>query len=163
MELFSSDGHLTSQGLQSLIDEKLDELERLEVAEHLSFCDDCLVRYTTLLTDVPLLTPQEPFKKPVLRKIQEKKTFTVLQKISTIAAAVVLSAGLLTTGVFSTLASPVAPPSPKELSSFSTFVSQIAKEANDLFSQIGKPSSFNSNKIAEEALPPITSNYSSTT
>ena len=49
MEMFNNDGHLTEQALQSLNTGHLDELCRLEAAEHLSFCDECLLRYTAIL------------------------------------------------------------------------------------------------------------------
>lgn len=39
-ELFLQTGHLSDEGLQALIDGMLDEMQRLEAAEHLSFCDE---------------------------------------------------------------------------------------------------------------------------
>ncbi len=33
-----------------MMDGQLDELGRLEAAEHLSYCDQCMDRYTALLT-----------------------------------------------------------------------------------------------------------------
>ena len=58
MEIFDKDGHLTVQALKALVrNDPLEELTRLEMAEHLSFCDRCLQRYTELLTDDVLLTP----------------------------------------------------------------------------------------------------------
>ena len=40
--LFYEDGHLTDEALQALIrEEELDTLQRLEISEHLSFCDLC--------------------------------------------------------------------------------------------------------------------------
>lgn len=35
----------------------LEELDRLELAEHLAYCDQCLQRYTELLSEGPMLTP----------------------------------------------------------------------------------------------------------
>ena len=37
MELFYENGHLTPEGLNALVDGQLDEMARLEAAEHLSF------------------------------------------------------------------------------------------------------------------------------
>ena len=49
-ELFNQDGCLTDYALSALIHDKpLDELERLELSEHLSFCDACIERYTAML------------------------------------------------------------------------------------------------------------------
>ena len=38
-ELFTPDGHLTDQAFSLLLSEQLDQLQSLEVSEHLSFCD----------------------------------------------------------------------------------------------------------------------------
>ena len=51
MELFSNNGHLKDEALLALIQgRELSELERLEISEHLAYCDRCLQRYTELLT-----------------------------------------------------------------------------------------------------------------
>lgn len=50
MELFEQNGCLTEEGLHAVIGGQLDELGRLEAAEHLSYCDKCMDRYTALLT-----------------------------------------------------------------------------------------------------------------
>ena len=50
MELFDQNGCLTEEGLHAVIGGQLDELGRLEAAEHLSYCDECMDRYTALLT-----------------------------------------------------------------------------------------------------------------
>lgn len=45
-ELFDPNGHLTDDAFGALLrDEPLDEMERLEISEHLSFCDRCVERY----------------------------------------------------------------------------------------------------------------------
>ena len=63
MELFQQDGCLSDEGLHALIDGQLDELGRLETAEHLSYCDKCMDRYTALLTaDVMEEPPRSPHK-----------------------------------------------------------------------------------------------------
>lgn len=50
MELFREDGCLSDEGLYALTAGQLDELGRLEAAEHLAYCDKCTDRYTALLT-----------------------------------------------------------------------------------------------------------------
>ena len=50
MEWFRDDGCMTEAGLRALLDGQLDEMGRLEAAEHLSDCDHCMDRYTALLT-----------------------------------------------------------------------------------------------------------------
>ena len=57
MELFDENGCLTDEGLQALTAGQLDEMGRLEAAEHLSYCDKCMDRYTALLTADVLETP----------------------------------------------------------------------------------------------------------
>lgn len=59
-ELFDSDGHLTEEAFTLLIREQLDELQSLEVSEHLSYCDRCLERYTNLLCAEPSALPELP-------------------------------------------------------------------------------------------------------
>ena len=44
LELFNDQGCLTDEGLQALIAGSLDEMGRLEAAEHLAYCDRCLKR-----------------------------------------------------------------------------------------------------------------------
>ena len=59
MEIFRHDGHLTDRALAALVaGESLDETARLEIAEHLAYCDLCLQRYTDALAGAPLLTPE---------------------------------------------------------------------------------------------------------
>ena len=42
-EYFDGNGHLTDEAFRALAsDKQLDELTRLEIAEHLSFCDKCV-------------------------------------------------------------------------------------------------------------------------
>ena len=61
MDLFNTHGHLTDDALKNLFGGgSLTELERLEIAEHLDFCDECLMRSmgvyagkTTSLKDLP--------------------------------------------------------------------------------------------------------------
>lgn len=101
MELFKNDGHLSDEGIQSLIDGQLDELQSLEAAEHLGFCDDCLIRYTDLLTDDVLLSPQESLEQPVTKRIKNKKMHLFFRKTSTIAAAALIATGIWSVGLFS--------------------------------------------------------------
>ena len=65
MELFDQNGCLTEEGLHAVIGGQLDELGRLEAAEHLSYCDKCMDRYTALLTADVLEEPPETLGCPV--------------------------------------------------------------------------------------------------
>ena len=69
-KLFDAEGHLTDAGLYALRDGTLDDLGALEAAEHLSFCDYCLLRYTALIEAAP-----EAMKQPMrdlIPQIKEK-------------------------------------------------------------------------------------------
>ena len=63
MELFQENGCFTDEGLQAVAGGQLDELGRLEAAEHLSYCDKCMDRYTALLTADVLETPPKGMRR----------------------------------------------------------------------------------------------------
>ena len=69
MDLFRDDGCFTDEGLHALIDGQLDEMGRLEAAEHLAYCDKCMDRYTALLTADVLEEPPHPAHKAVMTTI----------------------------------------------------------------------------------------------
>ncbi len=101
MTLFLDNGHLTDEGLQALVDGSLDEMQRLEAAEHLSFCDECLVRYTQLLTEPVCQTPPQDLTLPVMRSLRQRAFRSAAGRYATAAAAVLLSLCLWGSGVFS--------------------------------------------------------------
>jgi len=89
-------GHLTGAALTALIrQEPLDPLERLEIAEHLAYCDCCLQRYTLLLEQNPLLTPAVSCREPLLRRIHQRTLRLLTNRYATAAAAVALALTLL--------------------------------------------------------------------
>ena len=69
MELFREDGCLSDEGLHALTAGQLDELGRLEAAEHLSYCDKCTDRYTALLTADALADPPRDVRCTVMSTI----------------------------------------------------------------------------------------------
>lgn len=100
MESFRHDGHLTDTALTALIrGEPLEELERLEMAEHLAYCDLCLQRYTELLSGDTLLTPQESCRDSLLLRIRRRTLQLITSRYATAAAAVVLALTLLWGGL----------------------------------------------------------------
>lgn len=98
MMLFNEDGHFTTEGLHALIDGQLDELQALEAAEHLGFCDPCLEHYTALLTADTLTPPATPLASPVLRRIRRRRTGILLGKYAAIAAAACIAVVVWFTG-----------------------------------------------------------------
>ena len=93
MELFREDGCLTDEGLRALIDGQLDELGRLEAAEHLSYCTRCLDRYTALLTGDVLEAPPRDLSRPLGRAIWVHLMTTVYGRtaVATVAAVLALT------------------------------------------------------------------------
>lgn len=102
IDLFGEDGHLTKAAFSALAgDEGLGELERLEITEHLSFCDDCLLSYTQFLEEGTLLEgPQEGLRQPVFARLRERMRRLFVNKFVTVAAAVCITMALWLTGVF---------------------------------------------------------------
>jgi len=100
--LFDDDtGCLTDFALDSLVKGSLDELERLEAAEHLSYCDSCVDRYTALLTEDVLVEPPEPMKQSVLAALRRKAAMVFVNRYFHMAVAASLTLVLWGSGVFS--------------------------------------------------------------
>lgn len=100
MEYFNQDGHLTKDALQELIHGEPDELHRLEIAEHLSFCDECIDHYTGMLTEPVLVSPLEAVAPGVMKKKKEKKRRELMRQYATMAVAACFTMVLWTTGMF---------------------------------------------------------------
>ena len=92
MDIFREDGHLRESALQALAkNSPLDELSRLEAAEHLAWCDLCLQRYTDTLSEALLLLPGHSCAESVWRRIRTKTLRMLTNRYATAAAAVVLA------------------------------------------------------------------------
>lgn len=72
IEVFDRDGCLTDDALLALIRQEPDEMTRLEIAEHLSFCDRCTERYSELLCEAPLRAPAEPLADSVIEALARR-------------------------------------------------------------------------------------------
>ena len=79
-KLFDAEGHLTDEGLYAIKDGTLDDLGALEAAEHLSFCDYCLLRYTAMIDAAP-----DCMKQPMRDLIPQIKE-TALQEVEKISS-----------------------------------------------------------------------------
>lgn len=99
-DLFDKNGCLTDEALRQLIDETLSEESRLEVSEHLSFCDSCLERYTDLMCNVPLLEPAQPIYPVIHKKIKERTKVIFLHKFTSVAVAASMAMVFWIGGVF---------------------------------------------------------------
>ena len=104
--LFDQAGCLTAGGLRALQDDRLDDLGRLEAAEHLTFCDRCLARYTALLESIRLSAPMRDLI-PQVQALMHLRRFRVLTNryVST-AAAIALAFTLWRFGAFGGFAAP---------------------------------------------------------
>ena len=92
MEAFRADGHLTDDALRGLIGDGIpDELTRLEIAEHLAFCGECLQRYTALLDAAPLLTPARSCEQSLWARIRTRAIQLFTCRYATAAAAVIIA------------------------------------------------------------------------
>lgn len=95
---FREDGHLSNEALAALARDEgqFDELERLEIAEHLAFCDECLRRYTELLEDgAALLVPEHSCQKTLWARIRRRAFRMITSRYATAAAAVALALTVL--------------------------------------------------------------------
>ena len=96
MEIFRHDGHLTDGALAALVArEPLDETARLEIAEHLAYCDLCLQRYTSALAGAPLLAPERSCRESLWRRIRARTVQIFTSRYATAAAAVALALTVL--------------------------------------------------------------------
>lgn len=100
MNLFDHTGCLAQMGLEALANGQLSELERLEAAEHLAYCDKCVLAYSNYLAQEPLERPPRAMAPTVLRRARNRVRMLVFNKYAGMAAAVCLAVGLWTAGAF---------------------------------------------------------------
>lgn len=109
-DLFDQEGHLTDAAFRLLLDGALHDMGSLEVAEHLSFCDRCVQRYTQLLCGeetlpaqqppAPLLAPPAPLEGPVIESLHRRQRRFTLQKLGSLAVAASFALVFWVGGVF---------------------------------------------------------------
>ena len=95
-KLFDAEGHLTDEGLYALKDGTLDDLGALEAAEHLTFCDYCLLRYTKMIDSAPECL-QQPMRDliPQVQNLMRLRSFRIMTNRYVSTAAAVALAFLL--------------------------------------------------------------------
>ena len=98
MELFDQNGCLTEEGLHAVIGGQRDELGRLEAAEHLSYCDKCMDRYTALLTADVLEEPPCSARGAVMGTIWVRLMQNTWGRAAVAAVAAVLALTLWRSG-----------------------------------------------------------------
>ena len=98
MELFREDGCLSDEGLRALTAGQLDELGRLEAAEHLAYCDKCTDRYTALLTGDALADPPRNVRRTVMSTIWVRLMQSTFGRAAVAGVAAVLALTMWRTG-----------------------------------------------------------------
>ena len=127
--LFDTAGCLTQSGLAARGDDRLDDLGRLEAAEHLTFCDRCLARYTALLESIQLSAPMRDLI-PQVQALMRLRAFRVMtNRYVSVAAAIALALALWRFGLFG--AAPAAAPKEVQESRPNTSISQMLGSALD--------------------------------
>ena len=143
MELFDSAGHLTDGALLALAHEEVpDELARLEMAEHLAYCDQCLQRYTDLLANAPLLTPAHSCRESLWRRVRARTLRLLASRYATAVAAVALALTVLWGSAAVPLPKrPSLPEVPQRLQSWpqrwSDSLDGALSRFNDMFDDLG--------------------------
>lgn len=109
--IFREDGHLSDGALTALArnEDRFDELERLEIAEHLAFCDHCLQRYDLALEDGALLVPERSCQRALWARIRSRALRMVTSRYATAAAAVALALTVLWGGQGIQFSRPILP------------------------------------------------------
>ena len=96
MEIFRHDGHLTDEAFSALVTgAPLDETARLELAEHLAYCDLCLQRYTGAMAGAPLLVPERSCQESLWRWIRARTVQMFTSRYAAAVAGVVLALTLV--------------------------------------------------------------------
>lgn len=98
MELFQKNGCLTEEGLDALITGQLDELGRLEAAEHLAYCDYCLDRYTARLEAQPLEAAPPKVQRAVMSSIWVRIMQNTYGRMAVAGVAAVLALSIWRSG-----------------------------------------------------------------
>lgn len=91
MKLFRDNGHLTDEALRALTwGDELSESDRLEISEHLGYCNDCLERYAARMTDETLLSPEHGCKTRLKRQAWLHAARLTVSRYAAAAAALVI-------------------------------------------------------------------------
>jgi hypothetical protein len=129
-ELFDEAGHLTDYALNCLIKDELDELSRLEISEHMSFCDDCLLRYVDILDSQQLIEPPELLEKSIMAKLKARTIRVLMNQYTQMAIAASFALVFWVSGVFNPMNYDV-----KALTSMSSGLTERTSEFEQNISQ----------------------------
>ena len=83
--------HLTNNDLRDLMAGRASEADRLRAAEHLSCCDECLLRYTLALSPENCMEPIRPTAPTVIQRIRLRLADRTFRRYGAAVAAVALA------------------------------------------------------------------------
>ncbi len=153
-EYFDGNGHLTDTAFSALASGKqLDEPTRLEIAEHLSFCDKCVESCIDATQAGELNEPDESCLLGVRRGLRRIKRSNLVHRAATAALAAALALTLWFTGMFDIdvgKTSGVFNNIDSGLSSLCDSISDFGKTLNDALGNFTDLISFERNTDHEE-------------
>ncbi|MBQ4050069.1 MAG: hypothetical protein IJD13_00425 [Oscillospiraceae bacterium] len=97
---FDKNGHISKIGFQALTSGKAGELTRLELAEHLDWCDLCVDRYSLLMTDDILMDAPEQLSESVMANIRRRAIAFFTGQAAKVCAAACLTIIIWCGGIF---------------------------------------------------------------
>lgn len=148
MNTFDSGGHLTDDALQAFLSGgPLTELDRLEIAEHLDFCNACLLRSVERMPRDALLTPAHSCRNTLWPRIRRRSNRELAGRFATAAAAIAIAASLWSFNVFGGLVTSSAAWSDSALSAlrqadFPQQAQQLDRTIGDSLSRLNELFSF---------------------
>lgn len=153
MELFDTSGHLTDGALRIFAGgTSLDQLERLEIAEHLSCCDTCLLRSTSALSEDALLVPQHSCQLSIWKKIRMQTIRIFTSRYAAAAAAIAIMTAMWSLNVFGGMVEGANQLSQMDFNA-SLYLSQAAQSTSDGLRQF--TSLFDFSGVPEEVRPEL--------
>jgi hypothetical protein len=100
MELFNKNGHLTTYAINKLILGEASEMQRLEISEHLSYCNECMNLYLSALTQDVLIAPAKQFAQGVTKCLRKKAFKVIVLRYGAVAAAACMAVLMWGAGKF---------------------------------------------------------------
>lgn len=97
---FDKSGHITVRGFDTLVTGKAGELTRLELAEHLDWCDRCVDRYSLLLSGIPLMETPDDLSETVMASIRRRMFTVFTSQAAKVCAAACLAIVIWCGGIF---------------------------------------------------------------